>query len=234
MRRVLTSSSVLAVVLALVWGFGASAARLTSIPVTTTVADSANGAWLRVGSDTKGAYVNTQQVSSTIIPNMQGSDWQLTTYYQQKGKYASSNRFALFDLTEEVSAGNIPAPVTKAYMPAHLIAHCSRVGVDMVKMSAGQVALCPGSFRFWAPNGFWYRLSFSPENFPGVDALKVTCTASDSTGCKIWTVTPGGAVLTGTDPNPKNLGKLLWIDQAGNILDYGGDYYVSFSMTVAR
>ena len=119
-------------------------------------------------------------------------------------------------------------------MPAHLIAHCSRIGVDMVKMSIGQVALCPGSFRFWAPDGRWYRLSFAPENFPEVDALKATCTASDSAGCKIWTVTPGGTVSSGADPNPKNLGKLLSIDQAGNILDYGGNYYMSFSITVAR
>jgi hypothetical protein len=225
----------LAVLLAAGAALGVSAAgKITTIPVVVTIADSANGAWLRAQSDTRGAYVNTSKVSSTIITNMQGSDWQLTTYYQTKRAYAPSDRTVLIDLSEQVSEGSFPTPVTSAYMPAHLIAHCSRVGVDMVKMSVGQFAACPGSFRFWAPDGLWYRVSFNPDNFPGVDLIKVTCTAADSTGCKVWTATPTGTVLTGDDPNPKNLGKLLQIDQSGNILAYGGDYYLSFSITVAR
>ena len=62
----------------------------------------------------------------------------------------------------------------------------------------------------------------------------MTCTAADTTGCKVWTISPSGTAVTGTDPNPKGLNKLLLIDSAGTVLAEGGDYYSSFSITVAR
>jgi hypothetical protein len=57
---------------------------------------------------------------------------------------------------------------------------------------------------------------------------------ADATGCKVWTVTPSGTTTTGTDPNPKNYTKLLHINETGDILAEGGDYYLSFSITFAR
>jgi hypothetical protein len=211
------------------------------IPVVTTMADSAGGWSLRVQSDTQGAYSTTAdgKVRSFISRFMPGSDWQLYTYYTVKGgrnPVYAADRFVFFDLSEQVpgSTGAFPSPVGTGDMPAYLVAHGSQAGIDLLSMPTNASALCPGSFRFQAPSGLWYRFSFNNANFPGVDPLKVTCTASDTTGCKVWTVTPGGTTLTGADPNPKNRGRLLQIDAAGNILAVGAEYYLSFSITIAR
>jgi hypothetical protein len=226
------------VMLALGSVFGVSAAGRppSDIPVTVTLADVGDGGYpLRVQSDDLGAYVHSKTGTAIITFNRAGSDWQITTYYLSKSKYVPSNRTVLFDLSEQVTAGNFPTPIeSPTYMPAHLIAKCSQVNVDMLQIPVGQSAFCPGAFRFWAPNGNWYRLSFQPENYPQVDPMRVTCQSSDPAGCKVWTITPGNTVLTGDDPNPKSLHKLLWIDGGGTILDEGGDYYLSFSITVAR
>jgi hypothetical protein len=204
------------------------------VPVVATLADNANGHALRVGSDGGGAYLTTSQVTSRIQTFANGSDWMLTTFYTSKRKYAASNRGVLLDLSEQVTDGAFTTPIDQpTVVPVHLIAHCSRVNVDMVRMSPGQFAACPGGLRFWAPDGLWYRLSFGPTNY-AVDPLRVTCITADTTGCKVWTITPNGTATTGTDPNPKNYTKLLNIDEGGNVLAEGGDYYVSFSITVAR
>jgi len=207
----------------------------TTIPVTVTLADTQGFYPLRVQSDTQGAYIDTATVGSVITTDKAGSDWQLTTYYRSKGRYAPSSRTVLFDLSEQAAPGVFPTPISgRTYMSAHLIAKCSLAGVNMLKLVTGQSALCPGSFRFWAPNGQWYRLSFQPDNYPHVDRLKITCQSVDATGCKVWTVSHGGTRLTGDDPNPKSLNKLLRIDEGGIILEEGGDYYLSFSITIAR
>ena len=51
----------------------------------------------------------------------------------------------------------------------------------------------------------------------------------------MWTITPSGNLLTGTDPNVKGRQKLLLLegDTEAISADYG-DYYLSFSITVAR
>ena len=95
--------------------------------------------------------------------------------------------------------------------------------------------LCPGSFRFEAPNGRSYRFSFQPANFPEVNRMKFTCLGSDSIGCKLWTLTPSGTTDTGADPNPKNLNKLVEIDPGTDqVIADLGNYYISFNITIAR
>lgn len=241
MARRLRLAALLAVVLAMAGTFSVSAAgrKSSNIPVTTTIADvGPSSVQLRVGSDAKGAYPGADtKVTSVIWRNMQGSGWSLTTYYSSRGTLKGSSRSVWFDLTEPTSVDNPPAPIPSpgAYLQAHLVAKCDLVGVDMLTIPTGVSAACPGSFRFQAASGLWYRLSFQPDNFPQVDRMKVTCTGSDNTGCKVWTISPDGTHLTGADPNPKNLSRLLQIDPTGNILDDTlGDYYISFSMTVAR
>jgi hypothetical protein len=198
--------------------------------VTTTIADSQNGNPFRVESDLKGSYVNTKLIQSLI----QGSpgDWILTTYGPNS---APSNRTVFFDLTEPVSSSNPVPPFETAYVQSHLIAKCHLVNVGFLQIPAGTTVQCPGSFRFQAPNGLWYRLGFQPNNYPGVNPMNVTCNTADAGGCKLWTITPSGTTLTGTDPNPKNINKLLQIDPKTDaaIADLG-DYYISFSITVAR
>ena len=99
--------------------------------------------------------------------------------------------------------------------------------VNLAGMASGQSVECPGSLRFWAPDGQWYRFSFQPENFSNSDYWKVTCTAAGSQGCRTWTITPSGT--DGTSVNT-----LLRIDVAGNILDVGGDYGLTYSFLVER
>jgi hypothetical protein len=77
--------------------------------------------------------------------------------------------------------------------------------------------------------------SLQPENFPQVDRLRVTCLSKDAGGCKVWTITPSNSRVTGSDPNPKSLNRLLEIDdRSEQILAELGDYYLSFFITVVR
>ena len=215
-----------------------AAGKSSKVLVTTTIADSQNGSSLRVASDTQGAYVTTfnrkqEAVSSSINRYQDGTDWMLTTDYSVN--QTPSNRTVFFDLSEPATPGNPVPPITMGNGQAHLIAKCHLVSVDMYTLSPGASADCPGSFRFQVPDGSWYRLSFQPDNFPNVNRLRVTCISADSAGCKVWTITPASSVVTGTDSNVKSRNKLLLLD--GNteaILADFGDYYLSFSITVAR
>jgi hypothetical protein len=206
-----------------------SAAGNRDTLVTTTIADSQNGSPFRVESDLKGSYVNTKLIQSLI---QSSTDWTLTTYGPN---FSPSNRTVFFDLTEPVSSGNPVPPFENAYVQSHLIAKCHLVNVEFLQIPVGTTVQCPGGFRFQAPNGFSYRLSFEPNNYPGVNPMNVTCNTADSGGCNLWTIAPSGTTLTGTDPNPKNVNKLLQIDPKTDaaIADLG-DYYISFSITVAR
>jgi len=47
---------------------------------------------------------------------------------------------------------------------------------------------------------------------------------ADAGGCKLWTLAPSGTIFTGTDPNPKNVAKLLQINSFCDILADLGDY----------
>lgn len=226
-----------------------SAQRSSDIEVATTIADMANGAPLRVQSDRQGVYVTsagkTKQVTSRLLVYSHGTDWTLTTYYFSKGKILASNRSVFFDLSEQAADGAFPTPplgqdpsgaaTPSGWATAHLTAKCSLVGVTMTRMTAGAVAHCPGSLRFRALDGLWYRLSFQPENYPQVDRFAVRCDAVNSGGCTRWTISPATTRTTGDDPNAKSLNTLLHIDEgSGEVLAVGGDYYMSLSITVTR
>lgn len=227
----------------------ARAPRPSQYLVTTTIADVGGSHELRVQSDRKGAYATktvnrVTQVRSAIDMFVDGSDWSLTTYYTAKGGYAASDRTVFFDLREQFAAGGFATPqmgtdggglpVEYGPVTSHLIVKCSNAGLDMLKIPVGVTAVCPGSLRFRAPSGQWYRFSFQPANYPEVEPFHVTCTAADPTGCKVWSIAPSGTAVTGDDPNPKGLNKLLLIDSGGTVLAEGGDYLMSFSITVAR
>jgi len=206
----------------------------SDLPVTTTIADFGGGYPLRVGSDSLGSYVQTSEVASMIVGTT--GDWVLTTYYRNKGNlFTPSNRSVLIDLTEPVTPGNPPPPFSLTNVQSSLMTACTRVGIHLPQIPVGTTALCPGHFRFEAANGLWYRLAMNNDNYPEVNPMKVTCNAADAGGCRNWTLRPSGTTLTGTDPNPKSVAKLLQIDPGTTeaIADLG-DYYVSFSITLAR
>lgn len=230
-------------------GLVAQKVKQTIIPVTSTLADTGDTGYpYRVQSDRKGPYVTTTvnrttQVESNLIHRQIGTDWLLTTYYEVKNGYAPSGRTVFFDATEQVLAGAFPTPVLgseggvlveRGYVTSQLTAKCSVVGISMLAMSAGATVVCPGSMRFQAPDGEWYRFSFQPDNFEASERFNVTCTRADGTGCREWRIVPSGTAVTGDDPNPKSRNTLLLIDNGGNILAQGGDYYLSFAVTVTR
>lgn len=211
---------------------GAGPVKPTNTPVTTTIDNSVNGYQVRVESDFKGSYVSTSQVSS-LIDTL--GDWSLTTYSTSRRGFTASTRSVFFDLTEPVASTNPLPPMQSGYVQAHLIAKCHLVNTGFLQIPAGSSVQCPGSFRFQASNGLWYRFSFQPENFPEVDRMNVTCDAADAAGCRLWTITPGGTAITATDPNPKNVNKLVQIDPSRDtVLADLGDYYLSFRIRVAR
>lgn len=227
----------------------APAPRPSQYLVTTTIADVGGSHGLRVQSDRQGAYVTktvnkATQVRSAIDVFQTGSDWSLTTYYTAKGGYSVSDRTVFFDLREQVAAGGFStpqlgtdsagAPAEYGQVTSHLIVKCSNANLDMLQIPVGSTAVCPGSLRFRAASGQWYRFSFQPDNYLEVEPFQVTCTAADTTGCKVWTIAPSGNAVTGDDPNPKGVNKLLNIDSGGTVLAEGGNYLMSFSITVAR
>ena len=221
-----------AVILAVTLEAAPPAGKNAPIPVTVMLADSQNGFPLRVGSDTQGPYLDTSKaLNAEIHRYSDGTDWMLTTYYGIRN--TPSSRSVFFDLTEQVTSG-VP-PIAAASVQAHLIAKCRLAFVDLLTLATGASADCPGSFRFQAPSGKWYRFSFQPDNFPGVDRLRLTCLARDAAGCKTWTVTPATDRVTSADPNPKGLQTLLEIENGSDdILAVLGDYYLSFHITVTR
>ena len=202
-------------------------------PVTVTIADqSATETPYHVRSDAKGAYATVtvkgqQTVYSSIERYQTGTDWMLTTYYGTK--QTPSGRTVFFDLSEPVSTAN-PTPPPGGQAPAHLIAHCRLINVDLLALNANDVVECPGVFRFKSSNGAWYRFAFNRANYPQVDPLKVTCLTSDTAGCKSWSITPSG----GDPMAPRNVAKLLEITSNGDVVADMGDYYLSFNFMVTR
>jgi hypothetical protein len=218
LRTAVRSAPALVLVLVITVVGAAGAGKNTHTPVTVTIADMQNGYPLRVGSDMHGAYVEIdRKITSAIERYATGTDWMLTTY--SGTRLIPSNRTVFFDLREPFlpPSSGIPAPFSTAYTQAHLIAQCRLAADprdrDLFALQSGESADCPGAFRFQAPTGAWYRFAFSPQNFP-VDPLRVTCQSTDASGCKVWTVTPSATRVTGSDPNPKNLNRLLEIEDA--------------------
>ena len=223
--------------------------KRTIIEVTSNLADfGSSGHALLVQSDRKGPYVSTivknvRQVDSVLIHDQYGTDWSLTTYYSLRNSYVASDRSVFFDLAEQVQPGGFVSPVLgtseglpveRGYVTSHLTTKCSVDNIDMLAMATGATVLCPGSLRFRAPDGQWYRFSFQPNNFEPSEKFQVSCTRGDSTGCREWRIVPSGTTLTGTDPNPKSRHTLLQINDGGSILAVGGDYLLSFAFTVTR
>lgn len=200
-----------------------------NIAVTTTIADSLNGFPLRVRSDGLGPYTNTSPTQSLIIEP--AGQWALTTYTIGHNGDIPGNRAVFFDLTEPVSPGNPPPPFQTATVQGHLIDKTCNVSTIPV----GTTTSCSGDFRFDMPNGLAYRLSYAPANFPEVNSMDIKCLAADSNGCSQWTVTTEGKTLTGNDPNPKGVQKLVQVNPTTDaVIAQLGDYYISFSISFSR
>jgi len=212
-----------------------------------------------VRGDGGGEYVpltegRVKTVTNLLIVNQQpGTDWSLTTYDLSPSRLAQSSRKIFFDLRyKDPSDGVVPdgyarfaetpvlgtvggSAVPYGRVTAHLTTKCSEASpvIDFRTMTLNQVAYCPGSLRFLDLAGQWYRLSFAPNNFAGVNLFKVTCTSVDAKGCKTWTVGPEPQTST-TDPSQQGLQRLLKIDSGGAIQAVGGLYYLSFSFSLRR
>ncbi|BCS34846.1 hypothetical protein TBR22_A40720 [Luteitalea sp. TBR-22] len=194
-------------------------------------------------------------VTNLLIVNQQAAtDWSLTLYSLSPTKLVKSSRTVFFDLRYKEASDGVVSPEYSRFfttpalseaagqrlpygrVTAHLTAKCSEAlpAVDFRTMVKDQVAHCPGSLRFLDVDGQWYRFSFQPENFQGVDRFKVTCTAtSASLGCINWVITPESATVAG-DFSQQGINRLLKIDSGGAIQAVGPLYRVSFTITLRR
>lgn len=207
--------------------------------VKTTIYNTAGTTALRVQSDgaTQAVYETTVVGKTTTVTSKifsfsgtVGQDFFLTSYYTSKNAYAASGRTARIDLGDPVGTPLFTPDLGDGQVPVQIGVKCRLAtpsAVNMLGMTVNQSVECPGSLRFWARDGQWYRFSFQPENFSTSDQWLVTCTAAGSSGCTRWAITPSGA--DGTSVNT-----LLRIDSSGNILEVGSDYRLTFSITVTR
>ena len=212
-----------------------------------------------VRSDGAGDYVpltegRTKTVTNLLIVNQQpGTDWSLTTYELTPSRLVQSSRKVFFDLRYlDPSDGVVPEGYSRFFttpslgtvngvavpygrVTAHLTVKCSEASpvVDFRTMALNQVSACPGSLRLLDTAGQWYRLSFAPDNFAGVNLFHVRCTSVDTKGCKTWTVGPETQTNSG-DPSQQGLQRLLKIDSGGAIQAVGGLYHLSFSFALRR
>jgi len=242
MARVLRNVCVIAIVVgmagALSVSTGAKAGPGPDVQVRTTIYNSDGIGALRVQNDGKGVYQTTTvggktTVTSTIFSftNTVGQDFFLTTYYPSKGSFASSARTVRIDMSQQLSDGAFFTPTLNTDgAPVQMGVKCRLATpnpVSLVGMALNQAVECPGSLRFWAPGGEWYRFSFQPENFSTSDRWKVTCIAAGTSGCTKWTI-----ARSGTDGSSRNT--LLHIDDQGTILEVGGDYALTYSFLLER
>jgi hypothetical protein len=210
------------------------------ILVKTTVFNTdATGTSLRVQSDDaqEDIYQTTTVGGKTTVTSKiysftgtVGQDFFLTTYYPSKSSYAASGRTVKIDLSNQLSSGAFLTPnLGSGLVPVQIGVKCRLATpnpVSLVGMTLNQPVECPGSLRFWAPDGQWYRFSFQPEKLSNSDRWKVTCIATGS-GCTKWTITPSGS-------DGMSVNTLLHIDDQGTILDVGGDYGLTYSFLVER
>lgn len=245
MARTLRNMSGMAVVVAMAAALTVAASAKGGPPpdilVKTTIFNTDGASPLTVQSDgnPQAIYQTTTSGKTTTVTSKiysflgtVGQDFFLTTYYSTKNSYVASGRTVGIDLSGQSGTGSVPTPDlgTTGQVPVQIGVKCRNAtpaAVSLVGMTLNQSVECPGSLRFWAPDGRWYRFSFEPANYSNSYRWLVTCTAAGSSGCTKWTITPSGA--GGTSVNT-----LLLIDSSGNILDVGADYTLNYSILVER
>jgi hypothetical protein len=217
----------------------------------TTILNStdASGAVTDIQSDGLGSYFdNVEAVNSFLTTNgyngIVWGDWQFGTLNSTTRKVSIS-----FANPVQVANGGtaIPNPPFNAKnVIAHIEDKCTAFSYSMIKMSAGQMFLCPAIVHFFDSNGNEYRIYMAPNSTqpatPETSYVQVTCNAvaGDNSGCNDWYIDPIPAGHDGSgNPIPgAAVGRLVGppFTGHGSTSNGGnqGDYYFRFHFHVTR
>ena len=219
----------------------AFANRITTIPITSTFADDATGAY-DVQSDGLGAYLNNVNAVTTFLTSngynhIQYGDWQFDTYSSiTRGVNLS------FDYNDEVISGepgwtgvqaNPPFVGTQKVL-AHIEDQCTFVNMDMLTMTASKIITCPFLIRFRDPlSGADYRIYMGYLAYGETTGVQVTCNSVQSPGdgfCNDWYIDP----VTVVNPyGPAGaIGRLARLGKRGETNE--GDFYMAFHFHLTR
>jgi hypothetical protein len=192
---------------------------------------------LEVQSDGQGNYVNAKTLVSIIQAI---GDWELDAR-NPKG----ATRTIHLDFTRPVP-GSAPGGADPAGLPSgsykfRIIAKCTLYGNSLLAFAPGVTKPCPLHVGF-ETNGVRYALQMDPYTapngpFPETNYANVTCIfpTTGTAPCTQWKFTPSGTYLAPDNSvRYQNVAKLLQYDAGGNIEADRGDFYVSFSMIVAK
>ena len=172
----------------------------SNLPITTTLlsVDSSDTV-ADIQSDAQGSYFDgVGAVTSFLTTNGYNGiiwgDWQFGTLNSTTRKVSIS-----FANPIQVANGGtaIPNPPFNAKdVIAHIEDKCTAFSDSMIRMSAGQMFLCPAIVHFFDSNGNEYRIIMAPNwtqpATPETSYVQVTCNAvaGDNSGCHDWYIDP--------------------------------------------
>lgn len=208
------------------------------VPVSTIVLDYAAdiAPRLNIQSDGLGTYVSAKNQLVSIIQGI--GDWELDARTPSK-----ATRKLTVDYVQPIPGsgpgGTDPTPPPAGTYPFRAIAKCSQYGNSMLNFTAGQVKNCPLRFGVDVA-GKSYVYVMDPLNapngpFPQTNWATVKCIypTTGSGACSQWRITPSGTYIDADNTvKYRNVAKLLE-DATGAAIDHG-DFYVSFSLVVAK
>jgi hypothetical protein len=222
----------------------------SNLPITTTLlsADS-SGTLADIQSDAQGSYFDgVGSVGSFLTTNGYNGiiwgDWQFGTLNSTTRKVSIS-----FANPIQVANGGtaIPNPPFSAKdVIAHIEDKCTAFAYSMIRMSAGQMFLCPAIVHFFDSNGNEYRIYMAPNSIqpatPETSYVQVTCNAvaDDHSGCHDWYIDPIFAGRDGSgNPIPgAAVGRLVGppFTGHGQTTNSGnqGDYFFHFHFHLTR
>lgn len=234
------------------------------ISVTSYISDiDANGTPLSIESDgllgpvnhTAGEYDNGQQSISSVLEtgavvNLPPGDWQLDTQSSttRKLRFVLGSNAVPFGQPGYTVTPNPPffgmqtlpgRPETKCIDP-----NSAAQSMDMLTMTAGQVANCPAPLSFFYPAGrqskhYRFEMTGSASDTfaadPETTQILVTCNSVATDGhCNDWFIDPqpavdgSGNVIPGT-----GIGRLVVFANSGAKTNLG-DFYLTFHFHITR
>ena len=191
---------ILAILIAGAAGTTAGSAQppLGGTPVTSIVSDFDSGVALalQIQSDGLGYYTDSNTLTSALGTN---GDWRLDALYKKGATRKISLSFARPVASTGPDGGDPIAPPSGLYT-VNFGSNCSNFGNNILYLPAGQTIQCPMHVRF-VSEGKTFDLRMNPFNYPGTNAVNVTCIfpTSGSLPCSHWRIQPS-VTYTYTDP----------------------------------
>jgi hypothetical protein len=215
--------------------------KAVDIPITQEILDSANSIPYNIQSDGLGLYTHTlvngkgrtvTGTNSVLMENVCGGlsngDRLLETTSDPVRKVKVT-----LNQADAIQPGD-PNYVTPALFfgtitsVARFMNKCTcGAGQSMYTMPANTQIYCPMHIRM--TSGLDYRLEMGAAGEPETEFVKIFCHATDSSGCKEWSIDPISDPQHTTNPG-KTRARLVDLNTNQNL----GNYYVTFHLHVTR